>query len=116
MVSQLKKVEACGLEFWTNLGVLLGAIVFAVMLGIAVLNQWKTLNVIATEVRRQNERLNDDFALIADQFSDVFADLHDRIKWHRTALLVVGGVLSSGVFITAVGVFRLAPNNAWQCF
>lgn len=116
VVSQLKKVEACGLEFWTNLGVLLGAIVFAVMLWIAGLNQWKTLNVIAAEVRRQNERLNDDFALIADQFSDVFADLHDRIKWHRTALIVVGGVLSSGVLITAIAVFRLAPNNAWQCF
>lgn len=116
VVSQLKQVEACGLEFWTNLGVLLGAIFFAVMLWIAGLNQWKTLNVIATEISRQNERLNDDFALIADQFSDVFGDLHDRIKWHRTALIIVGGVLSLGVAITAIAVFRLAPRNAWQCF
>lgn len=116
VVSQLKKVPAsCGLEFWTNLGVLIGAIVFAVMLGIAGLNQWKTLNVIAKEVKRQSTRLSDDFALIADQFSDVFDDLHARIKWHRAALLVVGGVLSLGVIITAVAVWRLLPANGWQC-
>ncbi|WIW88058.1 hypothetical protein K3M67_14010 [Sphingobium sp. V4] len=117
VVSQLKKVPpSCGLEFWTNLGVLTGAIVFAVMLGIAGLNQWKTLNVIATEVKRQSNRLSDDFALIADQFSDVFDDLHARIRWHRAALLVVGGVLSLGVIITAIAVWRLLPDNPWQCF
>jgi hypothetical protein len=85
------------------------------MLGIAGLNQWKTLNVIATEVKRQSTRLSDDFALIADQFSDVFDDLHARIKWHRAALLVVGGVLLLGVIITAVAVWRLLPVNGWQC-
>ncbi len=116
VVSQLKKVPpSCGLEFWTNLGVLLGAIVFAVMLGIAGLNQWKTLNVIAAEVMRQNTRLSDDFASIADQFTDVFDDLHARIKWHRTALIVAGGVLSLGVIITAIAVWRLLPLNPWQC-
>lgn len=117
VVSQLKKVpSSCGLEFWTNLGVLLGAIVFAVMLGIAGLNQWKTLNVIAAEVKRQSNRLSDDFALIADQFSDVFDDLHARIRWHRAALLLVSGVVSLGVIITAIAVWRLLPVGAWQCF
>jgi len=117
VVSQLKKVPpSCGLEFWTNLGVLIGAIVFAMMLGIAGMNQWKTLNVIATEVKRQSTRLIDDFASIADQFSDVFDDLHARINWHRAALLVIGGVLSLGVVITTVAVWRLLPVNAWQCF
>lgn len=116
VVSQLKKVDACGLEFWTNLGVLLGAIVFAIMLWIAGLNQWKTLNVIAGEVKRQSTRLSDDFALIADQFSDVFGDLHARIKWHRTALIGVGGVVLVGVAITTVAVCKLAPPSSWQCF
>ena len=53
--------------------------------------------------------------MIADQFSDVFDDLHARLKWHRAALLVVGGVLSLGVIITAVAVWRLLPANGWQC-
>lgn len=116
VVSQLKKVEACGIEFWTNLGVLLGAVVFAVMLSIAGLNQWKTLNVIADEVKRQSTRLRHDFALIAGQFSDVFDDLHTRIEWHRKALFVVGAVLLLGVALTAIAVWKLTPSNPWQCF
>ena len=51
----------------------------------------------------------------ASAFSDVFDDLHARIKWHRAALLVVGGVLLLGVIITAVAVWRLLPVNGWQC-
>lgn len=115
VVSQLKTPSGCDVTFWTNLGVLVGAWVFVGMLGIAGLNQWKTLEVISNEVERQKSRLNDDFASVADQFSDVFEDLDKRVRWHEGALMGVGTVLSFGALATTIAFFKLAPSGSASC-
>lgn len=115
VVSQLKKVIGCDMAFWANLGVLIGAWVFVGMLSIAGLNQWKTLTVISNEVGRQKNRLDDDFASVADQFTDVFDDLDARIHWHRGALITIGVVLSIGAIATTIAFLRLAPSGSAVC-
>lgn len=53
VASQLKRSHNCDVAFWTNLAVLLGAWVFIALLAIAIVNQWHTLNVLKTEIGRQ---------------------------------------------------------------
>lgn len=116
VVSQLKVASACDVNLWTNSGVLLGAWIFVGMLVIAVLNQSKTLDVIADEVARQRMRIADDFAAVDYQFSDVFDDLDERIDWHRRALLIVSAVLAAGSVATTIAFLRLAPDGILGCF
>lgn len=115
VVSQLKKPVGCDVTFWTNLGVLVGAWVFVGMLGIAGLNQWKTLEVISNEVERQKTRLNDDFASVANQFSDVFEDLDKRVRWHEGALITIGIILGLGALATTIAFFMLTPSGSASC-
>ncbi|RJX69591.1 hypothetical protein D6858_03410 [Tsuneonella suprasediminis] len=116
VVSQLKKPVGCDVTFWTNLGVLVGAWVFVGMLAIAGLNQWKTLEVISNEIERQKARLNDDFASVANQFSDVFEDLDKRVRWHEGALIVIGIILGLGALATTIAFFMLTPSGSASCF
>ena len=52
VASQLKPATTCGVEAWTNLAVLAGAWIFVVFLSVSIVNQFFTLNAIASEVRR----------------------------------------------------------------
>lgn len=115
VVSQLKKATGCDVTFWANLGVLLGAWIFVTMLVIAGMNQWKTLEVISNEVERQKTRLSDDFAAVADQFTDVFDDLAERIRWHRGALIGICAILALGALATTIAFLKLAPTGAVVC-
>ncbi|BBD01447.1 hypothetical protein [Sphingobium sp. YG1] len=115
VVSQLKKVTGCDVTFWANLGVLLGAWIFVTMLVIAGTNQWKTLEVISNEVERQKTRLSDDFAAVADQFTDVFDDLAERIRWHRGALIGICAILALGALGTTIAFLKLAPIGSAVC-
>ena len=115
VVSQLKKVSGCDMTFWANLGVLLGAWIFVTMLFIAGVNQWKTLEVISNEVERQKTRLSDDFAAVADQFTDVFDDLAERIRWHRGVLIGICAILALGALATTIAFLKLAPTGSVVC-
>jgi hypothetical protein len=116
VVSQLKVVSGCNMTFWANVGVLVGAWIFVGMLSIAVANQWKTLTVISEEIRRQEKRLKDDFALVANQFSDIYEDLAERICWHQKALMAVSAVLAIGAAVTMVAFVKLMPQGSAACF
>ncbi len=115
VVSQLKSVSGCDTTFWMNVGVLVGAWMFVAMLSIAGLNQWKTLAVISNEIKRQKTRLEDDFATVAEQFTDVFDDLDARVGWHRSALIAIGIILCSGAAATTVAFLSLAPSGSAVC-
>lgn len=115
VVSHLKKPEGWGVEFWANLGVLIGTWVFAAMLSIASMNQWKTLVVISNEIVRQQARLADDFAVVANQFDDLFGDLTARVRWHRKALISIGTVLCIGAVATTIAFLKLTPASSVGC-
>lgn len=90
VASQLKLATTCGVEAWTNLAVLAGAMIFVVFLSISIVNQFFTLNAIAAEVSRQRARLEGDFAAISAKFVGSFKSLVNRICWYRFLFLVIG--------------------------
>lgn len=105
VASQLKRSAGCGVAFWTNCAVLLGAWVFVGLLWLAVRNQRHTLDAIGAEVAGQKGRLERDHAAVQDDFLGTFDDLEDRIGWHKTALRIVfvlalaGGLLATAAFL-----------------
>jgi len=81
--TQMKAATECGAVALGNLAVLVGVVIFAVLLFVALRNQWLTLETIAKDVSRQTERMNKEHADIRRQFADLYEKVEDRLSWHR---------------------------------
>jgi hypothetical protein len=115
VASQLKVATTCGIELWTDVAVILGAWIFAVLLGLAIVNQWLTLAALRTEILRQQTKLASDYAAIGEQFSDIFSSLRSRICWHRIGLMIVGVVALVGAGFANFAFVRLARVDVVSC-
>lgn len=116
VATQLKKPEWCDVTFWSNTAVLLGTWIFIGLLWLAVRNQRHTLATISLEMKAQRERLDREEAALRDDFVGIYDDLDKRVRWHRTVLLIVGGVaLASAVFST-LAYLMLTPRGSAVCF
>jgi hypothetical protein len=115
VASQLKASTGCDTEVWTNRAVLGGVWVFVVLLGIAIINQWLTLNAIGEDVAGQRRRLTTDYAAIGERFSDVFKTLDSRIRWHYGVLLVVVIIAVFGASFATAAYVRLTETSNGAC-
>ncbi|MCJ2184416.1 hypothetical protein MTR62_17210 [Novosphingobium sp. 1949] len=115
VASQLKLSKDCGIEFWTNCAVLLGAWIFVGLLWLAVRNQWHTLSMLAGEITGQRARLDNDYAALSDDFVDVFNDLDARIKWHRKVLVGVSGLALAGALLATIAFLILTESGSARC-
>lgn len=103
VATQLKTVNVCGLEAWTNFAVVVGAWLFAALLIGSCINQWYTLKSIWNDIERQRNKLIRDFSEISPMFSDAFGSLKARLRWHYTALAIICGIaLAGALFATLV--------------
>lgn len=89
VATQIKSTVSCGVEVISNLGILLGACLFVVLLGLSCLNQWQTLSAIRQEVKAQRSKLDSDFSEFKDLFTRSFEAIEGRILWHRVVILAV---------------------------
>lgn len=115
VASQLKVSKGCGVEFWTNSAVLLGAWIFVGLLWLAVRNQWHTLTMLAGEITGQRARLDDDYAAVSADFVDVFDDLNRRIHWHQKALVVVSALALIGAVLATAAFLFLTQAGSARC-
>jgi hypothetical protein len=115
VATQLKPSAGCGVAFWTNAAVLLGAWIFVLLLGLAIRNQWQTLAAIAGEIDGQRKRLRDDHPAVRDDFIDVFDDLDGRIGWHRKALVIVTVAAVAGAFLATIALLMLTEAGSGAC-
>ncbi|MBP33027.1 hypothetical protein [Methylobacterium sp.] len=116
VASQLKVASACGVEFWTNFAVVVGAWIFVMLLGIAIGNQWATLASIADDIARQKAKFQRDFAALSDQFDKIFITLDGRIKWQRRFLAFVGGLAVAGALAASFVAYRVTNAPLTTCF
>lgn len=110
VASQLKVSQGCGVEFWTNVGVLAGGWVFLVLLIIAIANQWVTLSAIDDDIKGQQQRLESDYEAISDQFGSIFAGLTKRVGWHRWVLIMIGAIAVVGALFATFAFVKLTTN------
>jgi hypothetical protein len=115
VASQLKAAPDCGSPFWTNAAVVLGAWIFVALLGIAVHNQRRTLDILGVEIVRQEKRLRDDYAAVSDQFEDQFDDLTGRVRWHRHALDIIVVIAALGVALATFTFLHLTARGSIVC-
>ncbi|TBG89344.1 hypothetical protein ELG67_09705 [Rhizobium leguminosarum] len=97
---QLKNAAACGVEFWGNLAVSVGASLFVVLLTMAIWNQLMTLTSINSDLMRQKEKLTKDYAAVSAQFLPLYGRLARRICIHCVILWVILIVCWAGVGMT----------------
>lgn len=115
VASQLKSAQVCGVELWTDVAVLSGAWVFLALLLIALLNQWLTLDAIASEIARQKTKLARDYADLGSQFTSVFDNLGGRILGHRFALGIIALIALTGAVFATVSFDRVVSVDVGSC-
>ncbi|MRX35338.1 hypothetical protein [Aminobacter sp. MDW-2] len=116
IATQLKTATTCGVEFWANLAISIGATLFVLLLSVAVYNQLMTLGNIEGDLVRQKAKLNRDYATIADQFLSLYTKLGTRIITHRWILRLIIIACWSGVALTWWIFLRLSTLEPWACF
>lgn len=116
VASQMKVAEKCGLEVWTNVAVLAGAWVFVLFLAASIANQFLTLGAISTEVKRQKNSLESDFAAVSSKFIGYFTSLETRICWYRAIFVIVGLVGLAGAAFATYAYRALTVPSASLCF
>ncbi len=115
VASQLKVASSCGVEFWTNLGVVFGAWVFLALLLLAAVNQWYTLNTIAIEVDRQKNKINSDYVGISSNFTEPFRIIKRRIRYHKIGIFSIFLIAMIGVAFGTFAFKRLTSVNIFDC-
>lgn len=115
VASQLKIASTCGVEFWTNFAVVVGAWIFVILLAIAIGNQWATLASISDDIGRQKTKFERDFAALSGQFDTIFVTLDGRIKWQRRLLAFVGFLAVAGALAATFVGYRVTNVPMMNC-
>jgi hypothetical protein len=115
VASQMKAPTACGPELLVNTAVLAGAWIFVLLLIVAVVNQWLTLNVIKDEIDQQEKALQRDFSKVSADFVGIFKKLKSRIRWHHAGLAIVLVIGISGGGLATYFNHRLAGLTPVPC-
>jgi len=115
VASQLKVATSCSTELWTDVATLGGAWIFLVLLLIAIVNQWLTLDAIKQEIDRQQVKMAGDYAAISGRFADIFASLGSRIWWHRAGLLLIVAIAVAGAIFATIAFNRLVRAEVSNC-
>lgn len=116
VATQFKRAADCGIEFWANLAISIGATLFVMLLSAAVYNQLMTLRSIEDELGRQESKLRKDYASVANLFLPVYATLRRRIVTHRWVLRAIMAASWIGVALTWSIYDRLTSPSALTCF
>lgn len=121
VATQMKVTSNVDGAFWTNVAVLLGCWVFAVLMLFLLYNQLHTLDVLRDEILRQKKHLQKEYAAVASNFLPVFDYLLGRVRSQRIVVFVIDAFVVVGVLLSHVIFFKLtAPAcyliSAILCF
>lgn len=102
VATQMKYADGFGNQFWINTGVALGSLVFAILFGLLVRNQWHTLDVIGDEIDRREGAIAKNHEAISDLFEETFGKLRKRLRSQRTIMAVVLMIVIAALGVTLV--------------
>ena len=99
VATQFKEVTTTPGQLWINIAIMVGAIIFCVLLFIALWNQKHSLDVISEEVNRSEGSLRKQNSELASRFSEIFNKLRARIFWHEVALYIIALVAIAALIL-----------------
>lgn len=88
VATQMKRAIGHDAQFWVNSGVLLGGLLFVVLFCLLVMNQWRTLSVLANEIERRRQLLATQYRSINPMFRSTFNRLRRRVCAQRITIAV----------------------------
>lgn len=109
VATQMKDAKTYGYEFWVNTAVLVGCWVFAILMVFLLHNQAHTLSVLREEINRQKRQLKNEFAAVADAFTNTFDYLSRRAFTQRAILWVIDFFVIVGLLLSHVIYLKLTP-------
>ena len=115
VATQLKAAPTCGMEFWGNLAISVGATLFVLLLSVAIYNQFMTLGNIEDDLERQKEKLGKDYASISEKFLPLYKKLGGRVTTHRRILGTIVVICWGGVALTWFVYTRLTVVGLGMC-
>lgn len=115
VATQLKAATDCGVEFWANLAIALGATLFVLLLSAAIYNQLLTLSSIKGDLKRQEDKLKAEYATVAGKFLPLYAKLERRVKINVCILWAIVFVCSLGVVFTWFLFIQLTVPSIASC-
>lgn len=114
VATQMKSAKDVGYEFWVNLAVLFSCLVFAIFLIFLLYNQYLTLDVLRDEIKRQERQLKQDFASIAESFSDTFTHLSQRVSVQQKILWTILIIVTFSFLLSLCLYIKLTwPVRDW---
>jgi hypothetical protein len=114
VATQMKSTTAVDGQYWTNLAIVFGSLMFAILVVLLIRNQLQTLDVVGLEINRQKSKLQKEHAAIAPNFIETFRLLDKRSKTQHRALVIVDLLVVLGLVLSLVWFFLLTlPANSW---
>lgn len=105
VATQFKLAQQWGQDAWVNTAVLFGVLVFVILANFVMRNQMHTLDAIAEEIKRKEDKIQAEYSKVKDVVSGTFPKLKSRLCWQRTAfwtvqiILVIGALAASAFYL-----------------
>ncbi|HET7300215.1 MAG TPA: hypothetical protein VFJ01_06130, partial [Oleiagrimonas sp.] len=115
VATQMKVATGYDSQFWINTGVLLGSLLFVVLFVLLVCNQWRTLGVLADEIKRRKRTLAEQYPSIDGMFTGTFKRLRRRVCQQRITIavslvVVLLGAVAAVVIYCQLDASAIAPS------
>lgn len=110
VATQMKETASYNAQFWINTGVLLGSVLFVLLFVLLVCNQWRTLDVLADEIKRRKKTLAEQYTAIDGMFSGTFKKLKRRVCQQRVTIAMSLIVVLIGAVAAVIVYCQLNPQ------
>jgi hypothetical protein len=102
VATQFKLTQDWGQYAWVNTAVFCGVLFFVILANFVMRNQLHTLDAIASEIDRKEEKIKIEYAKVQDVAAGTFPKLRSRLRWQRAAFGTVQAILVFGAVATFV--------------
>lgn len=102
VATQFKMAREWGQDAWVNTAVFCGVLFFVILANFVMRNQLHSLDAIAAEIERKEEKIKKEYAKVQDVVAGTFPKLRSRLRWQRAAFWTVQMILLGGAIATSV--------------
>lgn len=109
VATQMKQAKGWDGQALINTAVVLGALFFTVMIIFVLFNQWQTLIAINEELKHKKQQAECNYKAIYADIKNTFDSLTVRLRVQKIVFIVLGLIVSCGLFLTFKFYFFLTP-------
>lgn len=116
VATQMKQANGWDSQALINTAVVLGALFFTIMILFVLFNQWQTLTAISDELKHKKEQAESNYKAIYDDIKTTFDSLTTRLCVQKIVFVILGFIVTCGLFLTFKFYFFLTPYTIQYLF